>query len=129
MIIKACVNITSFYRKKTYNRLLTNYFSFTPFTCKFQLVLIKTLIDLAYEINSTSQGFHNDIKNLCYILKRNMFPKWLIDKSVKVYLSRVRTTEKETSKSDTSNCHFYKLPYIGYYSSYRRRKFSSINNY
>ena len=81
--------ITSVYRKKTYTGLLTNYFSFTPF--KYKLGLLKTLIDRAYKINNTTQGFHNDIKNLSEILKRNMFPKWLIDKSPKlalIYLTR-----------------------------------------
>ena len=82
--------ITSVYRKKTFTGLLTNYFSFTPF--KYKLGLIKTLIDRAYKINNTTQGFHNDIKNLSEILKPNMFPKWLIDKSVKGYLSKVTTT-------------------------------------
>ena len=59
-----------------------------------------------------------------------MFPKWLIDKSVKGYLSKVTTTGKDVSKCETSNCHFYmyKLPYIGYYSSYTGRKISSIVN-
>ena len=118
--------ITSVYRKKTYTGLLTNYFSFTPF--KYKLGLIKTLIDRAYKINNTTQGFHNDIKNLSEILKRNMFPKWLIDKSVKGFLSKVTTTGKDASKCETSNCHFYKLPYIGYYSSYTGRKISSIVN-
>ena len=47
--------ITSVYRKKTYTGLLTNYFSFTPF--KYKLGLIKTLIDRAYKINNTTQGF------------------------------------------------------------------------
>ena len=55
-----------------------------------------------------------------------MFPKWLIDKSVKGYLSKVTTTGKDASKCEISNCHFYKLPYIGYYSSYTGRKISSI---
>ena len=57
-----------------------------------------------------------------------MFPKWLIDKSVKGYLSKVRTTGKDASKCETSNCHFYKLPYIGYHSSYTRSQISSIRN-
>ena len=65
--------ITSVYRKKTYyTGLLTNYFSFTPF--KYKLGLIKTLIDRAYKINNTTQGFHNDIKNLSEILKRDIGP-------------------------------------------------------
>ena len=84
--------ITSVYRKKTFTGLLTNYFSFTPF--KYKLGLIKTVIDRAYKINNTTQGFHNDIKNLSEILKRNMFPKWLIDKSVKGYLL-VRLQQQE----------------------------------
>ena len=53
--------VTSVFRKKTYTGLLTNYFSFTPF--KYKLGLIKTLIDRAYKINNTTQGFQNDIKN------------------------------------------------------------------
>ena len=51
-----------------------------------------------------------------------------IDKSVKGYLSKVMTTGKDASKCETSNCHSYKLPYIGYYSSYSGRKISSIVN-
>ena len=63
----------------------------------FGLGLIKTLIDRAYKINNTTRGFHNDIKHLSEILKRNMFPKWLIDKSVKGYLSKVNITGKDAS--------------------------------
>ena len=44
------------------------------------------------------------------------------------YLSKVTTTGKDASKCEISNCHFYKLPYIGYYSSYTGRKISSIVN-
>jgi len=67
-----CSCVTSVFRKKTCTGLLTNYFSFTPF--KYKLGLIKTLIDRAYKINNTTQGFQNDIKNLSVILKRNLFP-------------------------------------------------------
>ncbi len=78
--------------------------------------VFKTLIDKAYKTNNTTQGFPNDIKNLSVILKRNLFPSWLIDKSVKSYLRKVKTTEQDvaTSTPDISNCHFYKLPYIGF---------------
>ena len=119
-----CSCITSVFRKKTYTGLLTNYFSFTPFQCK--LGLIKTLIDRAYKINNSTQGFQNDINTLTTILKRNMFPSWLIDKSNQGYLRNVTT--KEAPKHDVSNYHFYKLPYIGFYSSYTRKKISSIIN-
>jgi len=125
-----CSCVTSVFRKKTYTDLLTNFFSFTPF--KYKLGLIKTLIDTAYEINNTTQGFQNDIKNLSVILKRNLFPSWLIDKSVKGYLKKIKTTEQnvDAATSDISKCHFYKLPYIGFYSTYTGKKISSnINKY
>ena len=70
-------------------------------------------MDKAYKISNTTQGFHNDIQNLSEILKRSKFPKWSIDKSVKDYLSKYITTGKDASKCETSNCHIYKLPYIG----------------
>ena len=53
--------ITSVYRKKTFTGLLTNYFSFTPF--KYKLEFIKTVIDRAYKINNTTQGFHGCSEN------------------------------------------------------------------
>ena len=119
-----CSCITSVFRKKTYTGLLTNYFSFIPF--QYKVGLIKTLIDRAYKINNTTQGFQNDINTLTTILKSNMFPSWLIDKSVQGYLRNVTT--KEAPKHDVPNYHFYKLPYIGFYSSYTRKKISSIIN-
>ena len=57
-----------------------------------------------------------------------LFTKDTIDKSVKGYLSKVTTTGKDASKCEISNCHFYKLPYISYYSSYTGIKISSIVN-
>ena len=38
----------------------------------------------------------------------------------------IQDTRKEAPKHDVSNCHFYKLPYIGFYSSYTRNNISSI---
>ena len=63
-------------------------------------------------------------------MKRNLFLSWLIDKSVKGYLRKVKTTEQDfdTSTFDASKCHFYKLPYIGFYSTYAGKKISSIIN-
>ena len=54
--------ITRVYRKKTFTGLLTNYFSFTPFS--YKLGLIRTLVDRTYKINNTWVGFHEDIKKL-----------------------------------------------------------------
>ena len=48
--------ITRVYRKKTFTGLLTNYFSFTPFS--YKLGLIRTLVDRTYKIKNTWAGFH-----------------------------------------------------------------------
>ena len=91
--------------KSQTNNILSRYFDkpqyctlVTPF--QYKLGLIKTLIDRAYKINNTTQGFQNDINTLTTILKRNMFPSWLIDKSVQGYLRNVTT--KEAPKHDVS---------------------------
>ena len=68
-----------------------------------------------------------DNEMICFIIyclncvrhgRNATYKRGLIDKSVKGYLSKVTTTGKDASKCETSNCHFYKLPYIGYYSSW-----------
>ena len=64
--------ITRVYRRKTFTGLLTNYFSFTPFS--YKLGLIRTLVDRTYKINNTWVGVHEDIKKLILILRKNLFP-------------------------------------------------------
>ena len=64
--------ITRVYRKKTFTGLLTNYFSFTPFS--YKLGLNWTLVDRTYKINNTWVDFHEDIKKLILILRKNIFP-------------------------------------------------------
>ena len=59
------------YRKETFTELLTNYFSFTPYS--YKVGLIKTIVDRAYKINNTWLGFHDDINKLMDILKES-FP-------------------------------------------------------
>ena len=60
--------ITSVFHKKTYTGLLTNYFSFTPFT--YKIGLISTLTNRIFKINNTKDGFSKDINQLAYTLKK-----------------------------------------------------------
>ena len=48
--------------------------------------LIKTLVDRAYKINNTLLGFHEDITKLMDILKKNLFPAYLIEKVINRYI-------------------------------------------
>ena len=56
---------TSTYRKKAFTGLLTNFFSITSFSYKARR--IRTLVDRACRINSSSLSFKNDVKKLTHI--------------------------------------------------------------
>ena len=56
--------ITSVFHKKTYTGLLTNYYSFVPFS--YKLGLVRTLVDRVFQINNTWTGFHLDIRKQPY---------------------------------------------------------------
>ena len=60
---------TTTYYKKTYSGLLTNLFSFTPFS--YKVGLAKILIDRAYKINSYWTLFENNLR----IIKHNLQKK------------------------------------------------------
>ena len=64
--------LTRVYCKKTFTRLLTNYFSFTSYS--YKVGLIRTLVDRAYKINNTWLGLHEDLTKPKDILKKNLFP-------------------------------------------------------
>ena len=69
-------SLTRVYRKKTFTGLSANYFSFTPYSYKVDL--IKTLADRAYKINNIWLGFHDGITMLMKIIK-NLFPAYRKD--------------------------------------------------
>ena len=70
--------ITSVFHKKTYTGLLTNFYSFVPFS--YKLGLVRTLVDRTFKINNTWSGFHFDINNLSKTLSRNLFPSNVISR-------------------------------------------------
>ena len=88
--------VTSTFRKKTFTGLLTNYLSFAPLS--YKIGLIRTLIDRVFKINNTWLGFHKDIVNLVFILRKNLFPVHLIDKCVYRYLNTAIDRNGSNSK-------------------------------
>ena len=92
------------FRKKTFTGLSTNCFSFISYS--FTPGLIRTLVDRAYKINNTWLGFHENIKRLTKILKKNLFPAHLVERAVNRYLTPV-------SVSVTTPTFYNKLLYIG----------------
>ena len=46
--------------------------------------LVRTLVDRVYKINSSWLGFHKDIKNLILILRKNLFPVYIVEKVINI---------------------------------------------
>ena len=109
------VSLLSF-TKKTYTRLLTNFFSFTPLN--YETGLIHTLIDSTFKINNTNAGFNRDLNKLSEIFKLNCFSSHFINKIIKQYLKTPRQNPNKnvSNNIEHTNIHYLKLPYIGNYS-------------
>ena len=90
---------------------------------------ITTLIDRVFKINNTWLGFHKDIVNLVFILRKNLFPVHLIDKCVYRYLNtaidRNGSIQNTTSQGKQ---YFYKLPYLGRFSTIAQSKIRRLVN-
>ena len=99
------------YRKTTFSGVLTNYFSFTAM--RYKIGLIRCLIDRVYKINNTSKGFNEDLKKVFYILKRNCYLEYIINKVSKNYLDRKSMVTTDTPGEEESKLSYFKLPYIG----------------
>ena len=98
------------YYKSTYMGLLLNFRSFRSFS--YKISLIKCLIDRSFKICNNWNSFHNDIENIKSNLIKNTYPQFLIDKVIKKYLDYKFSTNQNQLK-DTSDVHYFKLPYIG----------------
>ena len=114
---------TSVFKKPTDTGLLTNFSSFVCF--KYKICLIKTLIDRIFKINNSSIGFHNDIEKMKHTLQKNNFPNKIIDKNISNSLkNNFQTVSKD--KQCNENVRYFKLPYIGSFSSYTENKLKNI---
>ena len=113
--------ITTNYKKATDTGLLTNYLSLIPTRYKFGLV--KTFVDRLYKINNTWTGFHNDMEKTKSILQKNLFSPDLIDKVVRNYLNNQYNSKESLNKKEG---HYFKLPYVGFFSRQTHNKIKGI---
>ena len=120
--------ITSVFHKKTYTGLLTNCFSFVPFS--YKLGLVRTLVDRIFKINNTWAGFHLDIhvNNLTKMLRKNSFPSSVIENVVRKFRNNYFTPDSTQSVARKDNCLYFKLPYIGPFSIITQRRIKELVN-
>ena len=116
---------TTVFRKKTFTGLLTNYFSFTAFSYKTGLV--RALIHKPSKINNKWSGFHNDVKHLTFILRKNLFPTHLIDKVLNRCITRAQTPSSDGDQVQSSvTVKYFKLPYVGPFSAVAQRRLRKL---
>ena len=116
---------TMVFRKKTFTGLLTNYFSFTAPSCKIGLV--RTLVDRTFRINNTWAGFHNDVKNYTFILRKYLFPSHLIEKAINQYITRAQATSTNGNQVQFPvSVKYFKLVYLGFFSTEAQRRLRKL---
>ena len=67
---------------------------------------------MSFKICNNWNFFHNDIENIKSNIIKNAYPPFLIDKVIKKYLD-YRFSTNQNQLKDTSDVHYFKLPYIG----------------
>ena len=113
------------YHKSTYAGLLLYYRSLTSFSYKNSL--IKCLIDRSFNIWNHWNSFPNDIESIKSNLIKNAYSPFLIDKVIKKYLN-YKFSSNQNQWKDTSDVHYFELPYIGNLSHHIKNKLSKLCN-
>ena len=113
------------YRKPTNTGLLTNFTSFCSYT--YKVGLIKTLVDRVYKINNDILTRDLDLSFVSKVLQKNQFPLTVIKRVMSEYklsTSVVENVTQNTNPSETTikDVRYFKLPYIGKFSSITRMK-------
>ena len=123
-IIRYNQNLTrQTYHKSTCTGLLLNFKSFT--SSSYKISLIKCLLDRSFKICNSWNSFQNDIKSIKSNLIKNAYLSFLIDEVIKKYLNYKFSSNQKQVK-DTSDIHYFKLPYIGNLSHHIKNKSSKL---
>ena len=80
---------------------------------------------MPFKICNNWNSCHNDIENIKSNLIKNAYPPFLIDKVIKKYLD-YKFSSNQSQLKDISDIHYFKLPYIGYFSHHNKYKLSKL---
>ena len=113
------------YRKPTNTGLLTNFTSFCSYS--YKVGLIKTLVDRVHKINSDVESRDFDLNFVAKVLQKNQFPLTLIRRVMNDYKPKTPPIVNDNhsmnpSVTDIEEVRYFKLPYVGNFSSIARMK-------
>ena len=83
------------------------------------------MIDTSLKICNNWNSFHNDIESIKSNLIKKAYSWFLIEKVIKKYLNYKFSISKNQTK-DTSDFHYFKLPYIDNLSDHSKNKLSKL---
>ena len=77
------------------------------------------------KICNNLNSFHNDIESIKSSISKNVYPPFLMDKVINKYLN-YKFSSNQNQLKDTSDVHYFKLPYIGNLLHHIKRKLSKL---
>ena len=83
------------------------------------------MVDRSFKIPNNWNSFQNDIESIKSNLIKNAHPPFLLDKVIKKYLN-YKVSSNQNQLKDTSDVHYFKLPYIGNQSPHIKNKLSKL---
>ena len=86
---------------------------------------MKCLVDRSFKICNNWNSFHNDIERIKSKLVKNACPPILIDKVIKKHLN-YKFSCKQNQLKETSDVHYFRLPYISNLSHHNKNKLSKL---
>ena len=85
---------------------------------------IKTLLHRAYSICSTWQKFHEEVEKLKHYFNMNCYPKSLVDKHIKKFVSSKFTVNN--AEIEDKEIKYITLPFLGHFSYQLRNTLSNV---
>ena len=114
---------TNVFRKETYTGLGLNYDSYVPYL--FKINSIKTLLHRAYNICNSWHNFHCELEKLREYFYINCYPKHLIDKQIKRFISN-KFNHNQTIVDISKEVKYVTLPFQGHFSYQLRNNLSCL---
>ena len=114
--------VTSIYRKPTFSGLYTNFNSYI--SEKYKAGLINCLLFRIFTLTVDWAKFHEEVKFLSEIFRKNQYPQHFFDRCVKIFLNR--KLNPDTSVKIEKQKLVISLPFVGKYSNDLKKKLSAL---
>ena len=114
--------VTSLYRKPTFSGLYTNFSSFI--SEKYKSGLIFCLLFRIFNLTVDWSKFHEEVKFLSDIFRKNQYPQHFFDRCTKIFLNR-KLNPDSVGRVEKQKL-IISLPFVGRYSNDLKKKLTAL---